>query len=99
MSLNSICNTWARCQAIAVSVINKAPHEFAVVLQAQPLWIVNRLLLTMAIGGCMGLLGPVLAQASQHPDWGNILSGVLGASGAFSFEFLARWIVLLQPSS
>ena len=49
-----------------------------------------RFVFTTLMGGCMGSLGTAIAEVSEYQPWADVLSGALGASGAFGLELIIR---------
>ena len=88
----------ASLPGVCVGAFGAAARWFSDIMQGRSRWVALHLLFIIVMGGFLGFMGAALAQASQRPEWSNVLSGVLGASGAFGFEFLIKRILGITRS-
>jgi hypothetical protein len=76
-----------------VGAVGAMARWFSEIMQGRSRWVATHFLFILVMGGFMGFMGTAIAQASDHPQWANVLSGALGASGAFGFDFLVKRFV------
>ncbi len=76
-----------------VGAVGAAARWFSEIMQGRAKWVTIHLLFIIVMGGFMGFMGTAMAEASGHMEWANVLSGALGASGAFGFDFIVKRIV------
>ena len=77
----------------SVGAVGAAARWFAEIVQGRKRWVAVHLIFIVVMGGFMGFMGTAIAQASGYTQWANVLSGALGASGAFGFDFIIKRIV------
>ena len=81
-----------------VGAVGAAARWFSEIMQGRAKWVAVHFVFILVMGGFMGFMGTALAQASDHQQWANVLSGALGASGAFGFDLLVRRVTgLIGP--
>ena len=76
-----------------VGAVGGAARWFSEIMQGRAKWVTMHLIFIIVMGGFMGFMGTALAQASGYEQWANVLSGALGASGAFGFDFIIKRIM------
>ncbi len=77
----------------AVGAVGAAARWFSEIMQGRAKWVAMHLIFIVVMGGFLGFMGTSLAQASGYTQWSNVLSGALGASGAFGFDLIIKRIV------
>jgi hypothetical protein len=89
----SIPEITASLVGTSVGAVGAAARWFAEIVQGRARWATVHLMFIIIMGGFMGFMGTAIAQASGYSQWGNVLSGALGASGAFGFDYIIKRIV------
>ena len=90
MALNSWPELTAGAVGTLVGAVGAAARWFSEIMQGRARWVAVHFLFIIVMGGFMGFMGTALAQATDHQQWANVLSGALGASGAFGFDVLIK---------
>jgi hypothetical protein len=96
MTISSFSEVTAGAVGTIVGAVGAAARWFSEIMQGRARWAATHFLFIIVMGGFMGFMGTALAQASEHPQWANVLSGALGASGAFGFDFILKRIMGLS---
>jgi hypothetical protein len=89
----SIPELTASLVGTSVGAVGAAARWFAEIVQGRAKWVAVHLLFIVVMGGFMGFMGTAIAQASGYAHWGNVLSGALGASGAYGFDYIIKRIL------
>jgi predicted CDP-diglyceride synthetase/phosphatidate cytidylyltransferase len=76
-----------------VGAVGAAARWFSEIMQGRAKWVAAHMVFIIVMGGFMGFMGSALAEASGYEQWGNVLSGALGASGAFGFDFFIKRVL------
>ena len=69
---------------------------FSEIVQGNARWVAMHFAFILLMGGFMGYMGTALAEATGEPQWANVLSGSLGASGAFGFDIIIKRIIKMS---
>jgi hypothetical protein len=80
---------------MVVGAVGSAARWFSEIMQGRAKWVAIHLIFIIVMGGFMGFMGTALAHASGYDQWANVLSGALGASGAYGFDFIIKRIVAI----
>lgn len=75
-----------------VGAVGAAARWFSEIVRGRAKWVAVHMLFIVVMGGFMGFMGTALAQASGYEQWANVLSGALGASGAYGFDYIIKQI-------
>ncbi len=78
---------------VIVGSSGAAARWFSEIMQGRARWVAAHFIFIIVMGGFMGFMGDAIAQATGRPQWANVLSGALGASGAFGIEFFVARIL------
>ncbi len=69
---------------------------FSEIVQGNAKWVALHFAFILLVGAFMGYMGTAVAEASGEPQWANVLSGSLGASGAFGFDIIIKRIIKMS---
>lgn len=83
---------------VTVGAVGAAARWFSEIMQGRARWVATHFIFVIVMGGFMGFMGTAMAEAARYPQWANVLSGALGASGAFGFDFIIKRVLGL-PSN
>ncbi len=92
--MTSIPELTASLIGVTVGAVGAAARWFSEIMHGRTKWVAMHLVFIVVMGGFMGFMGTAVAQATGYVQWANVLSGALGASGAFGFDYLIKRIAL-----
>ena len=91
--MTSLPELTAGLVGMTVGAVGAAARWFSEIVQGRAKWVAMHLLFIIVMGGFLGFMGTAFAEASGYAQWANVLSGALGASGAFGFDLIIKRIV------
>ncbi len=81
---------------MVVGAAGATARWFSEIVQGRARWVAVHFAFIIMMGGFMGYMGTALAGATGEPQWANVLSGALGASGAFGFDIIIKRIIKMS---